>query len=97
MDPKQPARVQKKNVMDYSLLKSSETPSPTQAGHVLVPTSSDLPQYRRLEISDIFTLHLKIRTSPFSKRRNFVSWRTSIPSLSEDEEFVNWIDRTHST
>ena len=93
---KQPATVQKKIVEYYPLLKSPESPSPVHIRDAIIPTSSDPPpQYRHLENDDIITIHLKLRTSPFSKEEISYPGGPQFSGSSEDDEFVNRINHTH--
>lgn len=96
MDPERLATVRRQSLIDYPLSQLRETLSPANFRHIVVPASLELPlQNGHLENDNIFTFHLKPRTSPFSKAISYLGG-PQFSGSSEDEEFVNQIDHTNA-
>ena len=90
MDPKQSMTVQEKNVAYYPLSKSAEPLSSVHVRHVFIPTSLDSSsQYHHFENDGIITIHLKVRTSPFSKEEISYPGGPQFSGSSEDDEFIS--------
>ena len=93
IDAKQPGTVEKKNITCYPLSKTQESLFSAHVRHVITPTLFDPPsQYRHLDNDGVITIHLKIRTSPFSKEEISYPGGPQFSGSGEDDKFVNRID-----
>jgi hypothetical protein len=97
MDPTQSMTVLEKNVPYYPLSKSAEPLSSVHVRHVIIPASLDSSsQYQHFENDGIISIHLKVRTSPFSKEEISYPGGPQFSGSCEVDECVSRIDHTRA-